>query len=474
MAEGSSRRGREAGEAGTRAVWLAWSLWALCVALTALSLLLLALNLSHPNGHVFDWWLGNALVAVDATVGAVVASRRPENPVGWLLCLSGVAVGTSSFASQYAIYALLVQPNSLPAGEAVAWIVAWQLPIIIGIQVSYLILFPTGRLPSRSWRPLAWLVVAFVSAGVVLSALSTGAHLGSLGPIRNPLGIEALTGAYKALLYAVAPLLFGAAVLSLFVRLRRAEGVERQQLKWFAYAATVFALGIVLIVIPLAIDTPSWFVRAATAIFTAAGTTIPVAIGIAILRYRLYDIDLLINRTLVYGTLTATLVAIYFGVVVVLQRIFIALAGQESTLAVVASTLAIAAVFNPLRRRVQAFVDRRFYRRKYDARKTLDAFSTRLRDETDLEALNDELVGVVWETMQPEHASLWLRTDAPAAESEHTSGCPVRPVRQQRARDIHRSSMRRSRRVDPVGLVASPLDLIRRFCSTMASSIAVS
>jgi hypothetical protein len=409
VADGSSRRGREAGGAGTRAVWLAWSLWAVCVALTALSLLLMVLNLSRPNTHIFDWWLGNALVVVDATVGAIVASRRPENPVGWLLCLSGVAVGTSSFASQYAIHALLARPGSLPAGEALAWIAAWQLPVMIGLQVSYLLLFPTGRLPSRRWRWTAWLVVAFVLAGVVLSAFSPGAYLGSLGPIRNPLGIEGLTGAYKALLYAGAPLLFGAAVLSLFVRLRRAEGLERQQLKWFAYAAAMFALGIVLIVIPLAIDTPSWFVRAATAVFTAAGTTVPVAIGIAILRYRLYDIDRIINRTLVYGSLTALLAVVYLGGVISSQYAFRTLTGQGSQLAIVASTLAIAALFNPLRKRIQAFVDRRFYRSRYDAARTLEAFSARLRDETDLEALNDDLVGVVAETMQPAHASLWLR-----------------------------------------------------------------
>src|SRR5918997_2654003 len=225
---------------------LAWSLWVLSVALTALSLLLLVLNLSDPNAHVFDWWLGNALVVIDATVGAIVASLRPENAVGWLLCLSGVAVGTSSFASQYAIYALLARPGSLPAGEALAWIASWVLPIMIGLQVSYLLLFPTGRLPGRRWRPLAWLVVAFVSVGVALSAFSPGAYLGSLGPIRNPLGVEGLTGAYKALLYAGAPLLHGAAVLSLFVRLRRAEGVERQQLKLFAYAVAIFASGVVL------------------------------------------------------------------------------------------------------------------------------------------------------------------------------------------------------------------------------------
>jgi hypothetical protein len=393
------------------AAWLAWSLWALSVALTGLSLLLLVLIRSHPGTHVFDWWLGNATVVIDATVGAVVASRRPENPVGWLLCLSGVATSTSTFTSQYAIYALLAQPNSFPAGEAMAWIAAWMLPIMNGVQVFYLLLFPTGRLPSRRWRWLAWLTVAYILVGGVAAAFSPGAHLGSLGPIRNPLGIEGLTQFYKAVLYTMSPALFIAAAFSLFVRLRRAVGVERQQLKWLAYAAGGLAICSILIIITIAIDTPRWYEWVAKAILVAATPGVPISIGIAILRYRLYDIDVIINRTIVYGSLTATLVAIYFAGVTLLQGVIGSLTGQESQLAVVASTLAIAALFNPLRHRIQSFIDRRFYRRKYDARKTLETFSATLRDETDLDSLNAELVGVVRETMQPAHVSLWLRPD---------------------------------------------------------------
>ncbi len=420
MTEGTTEQRRGIGGISyPTATWLAWSLWALAFALTTLSLVLLVLNLSHPGTHVFDWWLVNALVVIDVTVGAVVASRRPENPVGWLLCLSGVSVSTSSFTSQYAIYALLAQPDSLPAGEALAWVASWQLPVMIGLQVSYLLLFPTGRLPSGRWRPVAWLIVAFVVAGVVLSAFSSDAYLGSLDPIRNPLGIEGFTYFWRALLYAVAPLLYVAVALSVFVRLRRAVGVERQQIKWFAYAAAIFAMSIILNVITLAIDPPRWAELANLVIFSVAGTTIPIAIGIAILRYRLYDIDLLINRTLVYGPLTVTLALVYVGGVVGLQSVFRVLTGQESTLAVVASTLAIAALFNPLRRRVQAFVDRRFYRRKYDAAKTLAAFNARLRDETDLDTLGRDLMGVVRDTIQPEHVSLWLRSDT-ASRSQQT------------------------------------------------------
>jgi hypothetical protein len=342
------------------AAWLAWSLWAVTVTLTALSLVLLVLNLRYPNAPIPNYWLGNALVVIDVTVGAIVASRRPENPVGWLLCLSGVAVSTSTFTSLYAIYALLAQPGSLPAGEASAWIAAWILPIMIGLQISYLLLFPTGRLPSRRWRWLAWLTGAFVLVGVVLSAFSSGAYFGALGPIRNPLGIEGFTNVWKAVLYTLAPVLYVAIAFAVFMRLRRAVGVERQQLKWFAYAVAILAIVTTLYVITIAIDAPGWFEWAANAILAAAGTTIPISIGIAILRYRLYDIDILINRTLVYGSLTLTLVALYFGGIVVLQRVFVFLTGQQSTLAVVASTLLIAALFNPLRRRIQSFIDRCF------------------------------------------------------------------------------------------------------------------
>ena len=237
--------------------------------------------------------------------------------------------------------------------------------------------------------------------------------MGALGPIRNPLGIEGFTNVYTTLLYTISPLLFGAVALSVFMRLRHAVGVERQQIKWLAYAAAASALGIIFIVITLAIDTPLWYERAALAYFTVAGEAVPIAIGIAILRYRLYDIDLLINRTLVYGSLTLLLALVYFGGVTATQAIFRTLGGQEQQpqLAIVVSTLVIAALFNPLRGRIQAFIDRRFYRTKYDARKTLEAFSAKLRDETNLETLNDDLVGVVRETMQPAHVSLWLRPE---------------------------------------------------------------
>jgi hypothetical protein len=386
---------------------LAWSLWALCLALTALSLLLSALNLSHPGTHVYDYWLTNTTVVIDVTVGALVASRRPENPVGWLVCLYSLAISMSYFSSEYAIYALLAQPHSLPAGEVLVWISSWMLSVTVGVQVFSLLLFPTGRLPSWRWRWVAWLTLAVTLIGMISSAFSSG-PLDGLGPIRNPLGMEGFSGVYDVVRSIMFPLLFLAVASSLFARLHRAIGVERQQLKWLAYAAATLPVGIILIIIPGAIDTPPWFEWAGVAFFVAAGAGIPISMGIAILRYRLYDIDRIINRTLVYGSLTAMLALVYFGGVTATQAIFETLTGQEqqSQLAIVASTLVIAALFNPLRRRIQGFIDRRFYRRKYHAAKILEAFSAKLRDETDLDALNDELVGVVRETMQPAHVSV--------------------------------------------------------------------
>ncbi len=424
VADGGSRRGKMSTRAASR---LAWSLWAISVALTTVGLLLLTRNLSHPDVHVYDYWLENTLSAVlFSTVGAFVASRRPENPVGWLFCLLGLAFSISHSSAQYAIYAQLAQPGLLPAGGALAWISSWILPPIIGLQVFSFLLFPTGRLPGSRWMWLAWLTVASVVVGTISSAFTLGANAG-LGPIQNPLAIEGFSNVYDVVL-TLLTLLLVAAAFSPFVRLRRAGGVERQQIKWFAYAAAATVGGIVLAyMIPNTIDTPPWFERAGYAILIATTPAIPVSIGIAILRYRLYDIDRIINRTLVYGPLTAMLVALYVGGVLFLQYAFRALTGGESQLAIVASTLLIAALFNPLRRRVQTFIDHLFYRKKYDAAKTLEAFSAKLRDETDIEALNSELLSRVRETVQPEHVSLWLRPDADAngghsVEPSHSRG----------------------------------------------------
>ena len=376
--------------------------------------LALNLNLSNPDTPVYGPWLDNTLGAISyAPIGALIASRRPENPVGWLVCLYGFVISVSHFSAEYAIYAL--QANLIHSPQEKRWpghlldTAHHHRPF--GVPAAPV---PNRKASEQTLEVVAWLTVVFVLAGVISSALSSGALLGILGPIQNPLGIEGFTNdVYRALLYFMSPTLLIAAAFSLFVRLRRAAGVERQQIKWFTYAAAATVSATFAYSIPGVIDTPPWFEWAGFVLNATFVPAIPVSIGIAILRYRLYDIDLLINRTFVYGSLTAMLVAVYFGGVATSQALFRALTGQEQLpqLAVVVSTLAIAALFNPIRRRIQAFIDSRFYRRKYDAAKTLDAFSARLRDETDLGTLSEELIGAVKETMQPEHISLWLRPD---------------------------------------------------------------
>jgi hypothetical protein len=398
------------------AAWLAWTMWALSIGLTMLSLWLLILNLSHPKVPVYLYWAEDTLLAVGySTVGAVAASHRPGNAVGWVLCSIGLSWGVGHFTSEYATYALLAAPGSLPAAEAAAWIYSWVWVPGLSFIVFLPLLFPSGRLPSPGWRPFAWFSVLLVVAGTIVAAISPGPGVGL--SIRNPFGMESRPDFNQQLQALMFVLIFVASV-SLVARLHRARGVERQQIKWVAYAG---ALGggaaLPTYTVLEAVNLP-WLHLAGYVPALVGILGVPTAVGIAITRYRLYDIDILINRTLVYGTLTATLVALYLVGIVVLQRLFVFLTGQQSTLAVVASTLLIAALFNPLRRSLQSFIDRRFYRRKYDARKTLERFSARLRDETDLDALSDDLVDVVRETMQPTHASLWLRPDTGSKGSQ--------------------------------------------------------
>ena len=398
------------------ATWLAWSLGALSLALTALSLLLLAFNRSDPNTHIYEYWQVDTLVPLSfSIIGAIIASRLPANPLGWLFCAAACVAAVDHFSAEYALYALLAQPTSLPAGEALAWLASWAWISYTGCIALSLLLFPDGRLPSRRWRWLAWLSVFLTIAGAVWVAFSPGV-IGNLESIRNPLGIEGLPSGFKLVQTIMLALLFVAAASTLVVRLRRARGIERQQIKWPAFTVVVVAGSSFLsdTAISEAIGL-RWLEWAGYVIFIPALIGFPISIGIAIVRYRLYEIDLIINRSLVYGALSATLALIYFGGVATTQAIFRALTGQQEQpqLAIVISTLLIAALFNPLRRRIQRFIDKRFYRRKYDARRTLEAFSAKLRDETDLDALSDDLVGVVKETMQPSRISLWQRPDTP-------------------------------------------------------------
>jgi hypothetical protein len=390
--------------------WLAWSLWAVSLALTALSLLLLVLNSSHPDVPIYSFWAEDVLFSVGySTVGAVIVPRMPPgNLIGWLFCAIGLLWAVIHFSGEYAIYALLAAPGSLPAGEVASWVYCWLWVPDFGLIVFLGLVFPNGRLPSARWRWFARLSALLTLVGAVLAAFSPGRIVLGLSSIRNPLGIDSLPNAYKPV-QALMLVLIGVAAASLLVRRLYARGLERQQIKWFTYATAVATSGALLKYIisePLDLVWISWVGQALVLIGLAG---IPIAMGIAITRYRLYEIDTLINRTLVYGALTATLVALYFVGIVVLQRVFVLLTGQHSTLAVVASTLLIAALFTPLRRSIQGFIDMRFYRRKYDTKKTLQTFSAQLRNETDLDALSDDLVGVVRETMQPAHVSLWLR-----------------------------------------------------------------
>ena len=351
---------------------------------------------------------------VFGVIGALVASRLPRNAIGWLFCALALLFEFSILGEAYIAYGSQAS-GFLPGRAWVGWILQWSnsglAPALI---ILCFLLFPTGRLPSARWRPLVWVVVGVTAVYAASAAFAPGQLLDY--PIENPAGIES-AGALRMIADAslqvlVLPLMVLSAV-SLLARLRRSAGTERQQLKWFAYAAALLAI---YLVVGNVTDTLLGFLQNDVAetvfflIFFTILAGLPVAMGVAILRYRLYEIDLIINRTLVYGSLTVTLAAIYVGCVVSMQYVFRVLTGQESQLAIVISTLVIAALFVPLRRRVQALIDREFYRHKYDAAKTLEAFSAKLREETDLARLGEELVSVVRDTMQPEHVSLWLRS----------------------------------------------------------------
>ena len=359
----------------------------------------------------YVYWRESLLSTLVLTaVGAVVATRRPGHPIGWLLVASGLMSALQFLFGEYAATTLALGAERLSGGPTSAWLSILMQILSFFPLLLLLLLFPTGRLLSSRWRIVAWVGICGVSLGAATEALRPG-PLETFASIDNPFGVDA---AILDLIRSAAPRLVLAALLgallSLIVRLVRSQGEERQQVKWFVAAAVrgfLTLFGISLLSSELGIDLGglgNW-------IWAIVGASLPLAIGLAILKYRLYEIDIIINRALVYGLLTATLALVYLGGVAATEAIFRSLTSQEQQpqLVIVASTLVIAALFSPLRRSIQSFIDRRFYRRRYDARKTLEAFSVTLRDETDLDALNDDLVGVVRETMQPAHASLWLR-----------------------------------------------------------------
>src|ERR671917_1223219 len=364
-----SRREATATMSRKEATWLARYMCFLSLVLTALGLLLLALSQENLGGFVFEQWAEDALMAVGfSTIGAVVTPRFPAgNPIGWLFCAIGLVGAVLLFCGEYATYALLARPGSLPGGEEMAWVASWLWVAHIGLFVFLALLFPDGRPPSPRWRPFAWLVGVAVVGGSVAAAYSPGPVRG-LGAIRNPLGIEGIPNLSRAVEVLVFVLAL-AASFSLVVRLRGARGVERLQIRWFAYAAAVAAVGaIVYYVVSGALGSwwLHWEVGFAAMMIGVVG--MPVALGFAILRYRLHDIDLVINLTLVYGILTAVLAGIFELNVVALQHVVLVLTHvEDSQIAYFATALLMAAMFEPLKRRIDGLVERRFFRRNTQA-----------------------------------------------------------------------------------------------------------
>ena len=366
---------------------LAWSLWALTVVGLAVAM---ALPSAEETEDVWELVATLVFALTFATVGALVAARRPHNPIGWIMCGAGLAYAVGGVSITY-VESTLAQGDDDALATLMDWVSGWVWMLGIGPAATFLLLlFPTGRLPSRRWLPVARTAagaLALMVAGIALTPLP-GAE------------VAAGLGSFLLLLTALA------SVASLVFRFRRARGVERRQLKWLTYAAAV--AGLVLLLIIVGESTVRVSDELSNALVSVSVAALPVSMGIAILRHGLFDIDVVINRTLVYGALTATLVVAYVGIVLLLQLALSPLT-EESDLAIAGSTLAVAALVRPLRGRIQAAVDRRFFRRRYDAARTLAGFGARVRDQVELDSLGAELRSVVAETMQPAHVSLWLR-----------------------------------------------------------------
>lgn len=342
-------------------------------------------------------------------VGLVVVLRRPRNSVGWVFLVAGSAPTIGSFFMS--TYAVRGSQIGLPGARIAEWMSTWAwFPGIAAFMTFGLLLFPSGTLPSTRWKPVAYLsslLIVIVTASFAIQPGRMHAFDLSAPGHENPFGWEAGAAVVDAVLGVAPPLLplLGfVSLLSLIFRYRHSGIEERQQIKWFAYSAFVL-----VVIVGLEKVFERVLGEAATSVLFVFGMVLPsVGAGVGILKYRLFDIDVVINRTLVYGVLTAILVGVYVGVVFVLQQVMTGIT-QDSDVAVAASTLAVAALFRPLRAKLQAFIDQRFYRRKYDAAATLARFSSRLRDQVDLESVNAQVLGVVRETIQPSHASLWLR-----------------------------------------------------------------
>ena len=407
------------------AAWLVWSLYGLIICLSTIWSWVGLLSQGDSRSALY--LAGEALISlvapvVFAIVAALIVSRQPRNILGWVLM---VPVGLYVVGGPIASYIERLAPSPPEPTVPIllmAWFNGWNWLLLIFPLLLILLLFPNGQPPTPRWRWVGVAAIVWAALFVLLAALPQQINAATTPNLvfDNPIGVlgkdtvARLVGVWIVGLLALTV----ACAVALFVRYRRANETEREQIKWLLYACAVFLVVYVVGFAGGLGDTARFGGYIWNVFFGLSVIALPAAIGIAILRYRLYDIDVVINRTLVYAPLTATLIAVYVVGIVLLQRVFVLLTSQQSTLAVVASTLLIAALFSPMRYRIQSFIDRRFYRSKYDAGKTLEAFTAKLRDETDLIALSDDLMGVVRETMQPVHVSLWLRPDPPPRASE--------------------------------------------------------
>jgi hypothetical protein len=393
----------------TRSTWMAWTMVAVFVVGCGIAVTLEVVAGDFGQDAVALYLAFTAFMVV----GAVIVAHRPGNVIGWIFSAIGLLAATGTLAMEYAAYAYVTRPGSLPAAIWAAWYQQqWWIPMLALVFVATPMLFPTGRLPSARWRPVAAVAAVVAAALELLVALQPTIRLQDENyRVDNPIGLAGIpdpeTSAVGGALAGLLSACIVAAVISLVMRFRRSGGVERQQLKWVTYAGALL-----LLTIPVGAYLPA---AIGDALFGLLIAFVPVAAGIAILRYRLYDIDRLINRTLVYGLLTAMLGLIYAAAVLVLGQLFGGVSRDPPSWAVAGATLAAAALFQPARRRIQAVVDRRFNRRKYDAAKTVEGFTARLRDEIDLDTLSAELLAVVDQTMQPTMASIWLRPSLQAS-----------------------------------------------------------
>ncbi len=399
--------------------------WALCVAIAVVSAVLLALGPGRQlPGDVFAGAGGASFLVLSLTfggVGALVAWRMPENRIGWIFCVIGVFGGASVLAWAYADYSLNVTLHPLPGADAAAAFPSEGLAPLLGIAM---LVFPDGRLPSRRWRPVAALLALAMALLLVSDCLRPGPFDEPFQAASNPFGVSGLRGDMIVVNdtgWALVPVGLSLAAASLLIRLRGARGVVRRQLQ------LVLAVG-ALVAVAVAADMSTWLLwpdgnlEMRIAVIGLAFAAFPAATGVAILRHRLYDIDVVIRRTVSYAVLVAALAGLYFGGVYVAQAALRSVSGQSSTLAVTASTLLVAAAFQPLRRRIQQAVDRRFYRSRYDARRTLEDLASGLRRQVDIESLRSEVLEAVNETLHPAHASLWLRAPHPVTNPERPPG----------------------------------------------------